>query len=148
VPGPSNLYGVANPVALPLEGIIFGPIACPSGVETVIATTAALIAPSAGYFYPMVWFSLTLACGAAVPTSLVLAFKIGAGSDANSAYFVPGGYMASTYSWPSCALVGPPSNVVWQGAGSVINLTCNPTAQAVNCYNINYVAALYRAPDQ
>lgn len=148
MPGPSNLYGVASPVALPLTGEAVGPVNCNPSVETIIVTMPAMAAPSAGYFYPMLWFSCSVQQGATVPTSITIAAKIGAGSDFDSFYVVPASYMVNNYGYFSSALVGAASNVAWQGSGSVLNLTCNPAGQLVIVYNIKWVAALFRAPDQ
>lgn len=148
MPGPANLYGVANPVSLPGGQIVFGPIACPAGVETTVASPPALTAPSGGYFYPMCWFNVEMLSGATLAVSVTFAIRIGAGSDVDTAYFVPASYQANNYAFFSMSFSGPPSNTIWQGAGSVVNITCNPNSQPVTCYNMKYTVGLFRAPDQ
>jgi hypothetical protein len=148
MPGPSNLYGAANPVALPVGTTVFGPIACPSSVETTIATSPALIAPSSGYFYPLVWLTVQTLNGATAPGGLVFAAKIGAGSDFDTFYVVPSGFYANQYMYFTGTMCGFASNTLWQAPGSVINMTANPTGQPITCYNMKYMIALFRAPDQ
>jgi hypothetical protein len=150
VPGPSNLYGVANPVAVPIILSTATLIACNPGVETTVLSSAPLVAPSAGFFYPLIFLAFLIQFGATLPTTLSFNARIGAGADFDqmglnmSAATALGNIM---YYFP---LVGIPSNVAWAGSGSVLNLTINAAAQLVNFIGSGSraIVALYRAPDQ
>lgn len=148
MPGPANLYGVANPVILPITASAAGPVSCSAGVETTLMSTPALVAPSAGYFYPLIWFTFTLNLGATPATGLTIAFKIGGGSDVDTFFTAGFGSYASNYTWLATTLLGQPSNTAWQAPGSIINITGNSGGQLSAIYNMKYVVALFRAPDQ
>jgi hypothetical protein len=144
-----NLYGVANapgPVVVLNQP---GDVACPVGANTIVASSPPLIAPSQGFYYPVVWCSFSINFGATNPSLLYLQFQIGAGStvDFYEVDLLSMGANARINYFPT--LVGTPSQTPWVSPGSVINITVNPTSQAVTSagYASRYRIALLRAPD-
>lgn len=146
----SNLYGVANPVLLPVVLTTGGDVALPAGTETTVLSTSALIAPSQGFFYPLVMCHLAVLMGATAPTNLVLAFKLGAGSDVDTQAVSPATLNNGATSFYHYDLLGVASQTAWQSPGTVINITFNPTAQAATFKAVGsrVLVALFRAPDQ
>jgi hypothetical protein len=145
----ANLYGVANPLQIGTQGIVLSLIPCPAGVETTVASVT-MAAPSAGFYYPVIWGIMILQIGATKPNPVNLAGRIGAGADfgtcgLDQTVFNP----SSNFMWPFM-LAGPASDLPWRGAGSTVNLTVNPTGQAVTAYNAGsfFYCFLFRAPDQ
>lgn len=148
----ANLYGVANaPGPSVLNSTIGGGnITCPPGVETNIIASNPLIAVSQGFFFAQVLGQVAINIGATPPTALTVGFRIGAGAD----------FWA--WSWPSqylvanAELISPlvaftvTSQTIWQGTGSIVNVSLNPTAQQVIAFTtISYAYFnLVRAPDQ
>lgn len=147
-----NLYGVSNPLALP---VAYGPIGgtnvpCPAGSETNVITSGPIAAISPGFYYPMLWLSLSILYGGTLPTQIIVAFRIGAGSDVDSVFIPTNSLVASTANVFSATLIGASSQVAWQGSGSTINVTLSPSAQAITLQLTGSRAAiaLFRAPDQ
>lgn len=148
----ANLYGVANPCIIPVAvGLIGGAnINCPANTETNIIASPPLIAISAGYYYPMVWAYLGILIGATNPTNLVVSIRLGAGSDMDGAVIPPQQLVGNAFIVDTFPLVGSASQAAYTGAGSILNVTINPTAQPVTA-ELNpsrAVIALFRAPDQ
>src|SRR5262245_47129204 len=129
----ANLYGVSNPVIAPVYFTTLGgaSVTVNSGVETVVATSPALAAISAGVYYPMIVGAVMSYQPAGALTGLSVSARIGAGAD-----FVTQAFQATPFAnlaapmVPIC-LVGPNSTVPWQGAGSTISITLLPTS--ANC---------------
>jgi hypothetical protein len=150
VPGPSNLYGVANPAILPVLAGMGAAVACPIGVETNLIDSGALIAPSSGYFYPVVFANITINYSSPATNVIIFGARIGAGSDFDS--FGPPGPSVVAGAWQLIfhTFIGSPSNTVWQAPGAHIFITGNPNSQITTVSNFSTQAwfALYRAPDQ
>lgn len=129
----ANLYGVANCPGQPGQQLTVGAadVTCNPGVETNVITSPVLLAPSPGYFY--VWASgiLTLAIGATAPTNIAISIRIGAGADSMGFNINSFLLVANTALMVPIALYTPESQVPWQGAGSTVSITVNPTAQLV-----------------
>jgi hypothetical protein len=129
----ANLYGVANPLPLP---VAYGPVGaadvtCPAGAETTVVTTGAVAAISNGFFYPVIQGVLFVVLGATAPSALQYAFKLGSGSDVVANQIEPGLLVALAELTLPIVLIGASSQNAWKGAGSTINVTLAPTGQAV-----------------
>ena len=148
----ANLYGVANPIIYPAYATVIGGVdlACPAGTETNVIDSGALVAISNGYYYPVVCSYMNVTLGATPPTSLVVAARIGAGSDFSTFGPYPSLLVAGATLFITGMLVGPISQTAWQGAGSHIFVTVNPVAQGITfrSYSSGAFFYLYRAPDQ
>lgn len=147
----ANLYGVANAPGGPLyvQFTSGADINCPGGANTVIWTTPPLIAPSAGYFYALVFLSQIITTTATPPTGLSYGVAIGAGSVVNN-MSIPGSAMPTSGSiYVPMLLVTPISQTAWQGAGSVVNVTCGPGVNACSVRAFGSgIVVLLRAADQ
>jgi hypothetical protein len=148
----ANLYGVANAPSVPIllnSGNFVGSTTCTHDIFTLVGTTPALVAPSAGYFYALVCVTFQLGTLTSVPTGNTLGLAIGAGSFTN-AIGVGANFMApsAAYCMTMCTFT-PTSQVAWQGAGSVVNIGFQPGVN--NCTwiaNATGIVVLMRAPDQ
>jgi len=146
---PSNLYGVANaPIVAALNGQ--GSIVCPPGVSTIVLGVGPVIAPSQGYFYPATWWFLDFTFGAALPSQILFAFRIGSGSNLDAVQLDLSSMVAGQTFQTTICMFGPPSSTPWGGVGSIINYTITPTGQAVTANPTSGRAwfTLFRAPDQ
>lgn len=146
-----NLYGVSNAPGLPQ--IVFpldaGNVSCPPGVYTAIGSSPPMVAPSAGYFYCMVWGNLLVLSGATVPTGFTVGLSIGAGSVGNNIGLGANAAIANQTLILPFMLPTTPSQIAWQGSGSTVSVFLQPGANAVTCYALcNAVFCLFRAPDQ
>lgn len=150
MPGPSNLYGVANaPMILFASPSFAGNVSCTANVMTGVFTSGSIVAPSQGYFAVAVWASLRILNGATPPTGLAFAIAIGAGSY-NTAQQIGGqGLTPSGNNYVSMYALSVPSNTAWTGAGSTITLgvTAQTTATTV-MGDSHCMIMLYRIPDQ
>lgn len=149
-----NLYGVANApnILAASNGLLGGAnITLVSGPETNIADSGALIAPSQGWFYPIVMATVPWQAVTAAPLGFIYAARIGAGADFDGFnYNLTGVTAGPVYTW-TVILIGPASSVPWQGAGSHIYTTAIlNSAGTVTLFNqgSHFVAGLLRAPDQ
>lgn len=129
----ANLYGVANPAPTLIYSTLIGGanLACPAGTETNLLSTGTLITPSGGAFYPIAWVNLTFTVGATPPTVVALGVRISGGADLgtfnpNIALFV-----ASTNVTISWCVAGPTSRSTWAAPGNALQISVNPTAQAL-----------------
>jgi hypothetical protein len=152
VPGPANLYGVANNVPLWVFAAPIGgaDVACPAGVETncIAAVVNPIISP--GTYYAAAIGAITVTLGATVPTACAFGLKIGAGSDViqvapSTALFVASG----TFVFP-IPLYGINTLVQNPVGPTTFNVTCFPTAQPVTVkLGGSFVfAGWVRGPDQ
>jgi hypothetical protein len=148
----ANLYGVANPVIAPLgTGTIGGAnIALPANVETIIATSPALIAISNGIYYPAIFGQMCCQPNAAGLNAFTISARTGGGADwATQSYPIntlgAGQYLILPFIW-----FGPQSTVAWQGAGSVLNITATAGGVAGQALGVGtyFFCTLFRAPDQ
>lgn len=144
-----NVYGIANPGVVPTLVSTGGDVACPAGTETTVLTSAAIIAPTPGDYFPLIWLSAAVLLGATPPTALVFAFKIGAGSDVVTFTQPPATLVANATLAATPILLGVNSGTAWVGTGSVINVTVNATGQAVTfkAGGSQALIALFRGPD-
>jgi hypothetical protein len=150
MPGPSNLYGVANPVILPVNtyGNLTGTAA--AGVATDFCPPVTMVSPSSGYFYPVVWLSFYIGFVSPLPTDLHVGFNVNGGSMVDN-YQVDTALMTvSAWTAFSGFLVGTPSNTAWAGTGSTVHIVVQPSTNPVNIrgYTNRATIGLFRAPDQ
>ena len=151
LPAFGALWGNAIPIpaAASYGNIGAVDVACPSATETNVVTTGALVALNNGAYYPEIWGVLAILLGATAPSALVCAFRLGAGADVDT-YTVPPALLTNAATlMVQINLVGVNSASAWVGAGSTINVTINPTGQAVTCKAVGtkVVVALNRGPD-
>ena len=147
----ANNYGIANLGLIIQEPFQAGDVACPAGTETTIMSTTAMKGTDpSGVYLPWVFFNIAILLGATPPTALKIAAKIGAGADFNSYNVAPAVLVANATLSLGLSMVGGASIAPWQGAGSIINLTVNPTGQAVTAKGQPGYADvfLFRGPDQ
>lgn len=130
----ANLYGVANNIGIPIYTNLIGGanVAVPAGVETNVADSGLIIAPSNGYFATVWAGALTVTMGVSVPTSLIIAARIGAGSDYTQFQVPSNIFVASANLFVPFFVAGPSSQVPWQPPGSHVYLTVTAAGQAVN----------------
>ena len=148
----ANLYGVDNTVLTPNSaGLIGGAdVFCPAGVETNIIATPALIAPSNGYFVPMLWLNVAITFAATPATNVSVGARIGAGADFDYYNLNAALIVANATIMLNGFLSGVAAQVPWFQPGSVVYVSLNPTAQAVNARVLGSRALywLARAQDQ
>jgi hypothetical protein len=146
-----NVYGIASPLPLAaVYGCVAGAdVTLTAGTEVTFITTGAISAPGPGDWYPIIWGVLVDYLGATAPSALVIAFKIGAGSDVVTYTVDPGQLVNSAKIVVPFFLVGTNSGSAWIGGGSTINITANGTGQASTAKNVGSWAAvmLARGPD-
>jgi hypothetical protein len=147
-----NLYGVAQPVPMPiLVGTVGGgvDVACPAGTETTVFTFPTYAALDHGAYYPVVTLNGCVTLGATIPTQLVFAFKLGAGSDVTASGVPANLFTANGNLFFSTVMFGINSLVSWVAPGSVVNVTLNPTGQAVTMRGsgAQCMLQLFRGPD-
>jgi hypothetical protein len=139
------------------EGTIGGIFGCvgaadvtlTSNTEVTFITTGAIVAADPGPYYPVIWLTAAILFGGTAPSALVVAFKIGAGSDVDTYTVPPALLVLSTTLLLSVCLVGTNSKTAWGGAGSTINITANGTGQASTAKNVGCraVVQLFRGLD-
>jgi hypothetical protein len=146
-----NIYGVAAPNPLPASYGCVGAadVTLTAGAEVTFITTGAIAALNPGDYFPLIYGVLALAMGGSAPAAVVLAFKLGAGSDVATYTVPPAVLVASTTILIPFFFVGANSGSAWIGAGSTINLTANCTTNAGTAKNVGSYAivALMRGPD-
>lgn len=117
-------------------------VAVPAATETTVITSGAIFQPVPGPYYPLVDITLAILLGATPPTAMVIAFKIGAGSDVATYTLPPAILVANATVLPGVTLAGLNSKAAWVSPGSTINITVNATGQAVTCKNVGSVATV------
>jgi hypothetical protein len=146
-----NVYGVANPLALPvLYGTASGAdVSCPAGSETTVISTGAIAALNAGDYYPFAFGSLAILLGGTAPSALIIAMRLGSAADVATYTFPPALLVNGATIIAPVMLVGANSGSAWIGAGSIINITVTPTGQNVTCKGVGsqFAVALFRGPD-
>lgn len=148
---PPNLYGVSNAPTRSVTLLPSGDIVIPgTSTWTTVYSTSAIVAPSQGFFYPVIMGFFQMLWSATAPTAIYSGFSIGAGSvvDTNQYDGVFYGAGASYYR-DQIFLVGTPSETTWRAPGSVINIQFNSN-QSCTCRGFQFrcVITLMRAPDQ
>jgi hypothetical protein len=144
-----NQYGTSNPLPVPQFIYIASNTACPAGAETnVLSATLAAVSP--GIYYPVMIGAIYITLGATAPSQILIGGRIGAGADfqqlgAPAEIFTPN----LTYLQSFC-MFGTPSDTIWRGAGATVNISLNPTGQAVTAASGGSYGQvfLFRAPDQ
>lgn len=148
----ANQYGVANtPLTATLTSTIgAADVSCPSATETNVVAQILKGSDTSGFYYPEAIGVLVLVLGATPPGGITIAMRIGAGADIQSFSIAPTLLVASATLMIPIGLVAVASQVPWQGAGSTLNLTVNPTTQAVTAKfaTTAVVMRLVRATDQ
>lgn len=148
----ANLYGVANPIALPAQANTIGAadVNCPAGTETNVIAIPTNVPISQGWYYPAVFAVLAISLGATPPTGVQLGARIGAGADFSYWAIYPGMLAASITLEQSFQLFGAGTILAYSTGPLTINISVNPTAQAVTArFSGSYAYAWWnRAPDQ
>lgn len=146
-----NVYGIASPNPLAASyGCVGGAdVTLTSSTEVTFITTGAIVALGPGDYYPVIWGVLVNYLGATAPSALVIAFKLGSGSDVATYTVDPGQLVNSAKIVVPFCLVGANSGTAWTGLGSTINITANGTGQASTAKNVGSFAVvmLVRGPD-
>lgn len=146
-----NIYGVANPlpVAASYGCVGAADVTLTAGAEITFITTGAIAALGPGDYFPVIWGNLTCYLGATAPSAMVLAFKLGAGSDVATYTVDPGLLVNSAKIQVNFGFIGANSGTAWIGSGSTINITANCTGQAATAKNVGSFAIveLIRGPD-
>lgn len=145
-----NLYGVANAPNLWVNVLLGGPVTLTANTETNFLDSGALIAPSNGWYYPVVWLQVCITYGTPIPTNTFFAARIGAGADFLQYGMNNSIIVAAATQMYSLQFVGPASTVPWQGAGSHVFVSglANTTAATVSQFGTWAHFWLMRAPDQ
>ena len=145
------IWGVADPTpaALVYGTVAAGDVDCVAGTETTVITTGPLAGLSPGPYYPLILCALTVVLGAAAPSALQFAFRLGAGSDVDVYVVEPGLLVALAEFIVPVYLVGVNSASAWQGAGSTINITGLATTNdaTVKFVGSRALVGLSRGPD-
>lgn len=138
------IWGVSDPIPIALVGQTVGAadVACPAGVETNVISFGGVTALSPGGYYPIIDLALAIVLGATPPTALVVAAKVGAGSDFDSFATAIGLLVALATLGVSPTLVGANSTVNYYPGVSTINITVLPTGQPVTCKFVGSRATL------
>jgi len=146
-----NIYGVANPLALPAvyNSVGGADVTLTAGSEVTIITTGAIAGLGPGDYYPFIWLLAAVLMGGTAPTALQFAFKLGAGSDVDTFVVAPATLIASATVLYAIPLVGVNSSTNWIGAGSTINITAKASTTAATLKNVGSraIVALFRGPD-
>jgi len=144
-----SIYGVANPFPVPQVIAPTGDVTLTAGSEVLIATTAALIAPSGQDAYPFIRGTITLLMGATAATAMVIAARFNGGADF-ATYTVAPALLANnaTIQIP-IFLVGSNSGANFSGAGKVIEITGKATTNAATAKQVgtSIVVGLTQGPD-
>jgi hypothetical protein len=152
VPGPANLYGVANPLPLPVFAGMIGAtdIVCPAGAETNVIALPTNVPISQGIYYPAVSGVLWVTLGATPASQVTVGARIGAGADffANAYNTIP--LVASATIMIPFFGYGPSALLSYPTGPLTINISINPGAQAVTARAAGALAYGWwqRAPDQ
>lgn len=146
----ANNYGVANTVPIGVSISIIAGQNCPAGVETTIASGVFAALDPSGWYYVEALIACQYILGATPPSNIAMAARIGAGADIGTYNVATGLLVASATFTFTSALLSVASQAPWQGAGSTLNITCNPTGQAVTAGSTGSrtIIHLWRAPDQ
>lgn len=144
-----NLYGVANPLPLPAVYSPASDTTCSAGSETTVITSGAIAQTLNGSSYPRIDGVLTILLGGTAPSALVLAFKLGSGSDVDTYTVEPGLLVNSAELIIPLHLLGVSSATAWVGSGSTVNVTVNATGQAVTCKKVGSraIIGIFRGSD-
>jgi hypothetical protein len=141
----ANEYGIADsPYLASSFGCVSGAdVTLTAGSEVTFITTGTIKANISADYYPLIIGNLALAMGGSAPTALVLAFKIGAGSDVVTFTVAPAVLVASTtINIPFC-FVGANSGSAWFPTGSTINITGNATTNNGTAKNVGSYAVVW-----
>ena len=148
----ANVYGVANTNPPPsFWGTIGGTdINCPAGVETNVVAATPTAPTYPGMFYPFATGVITITIGATPPGQVVMALRIGSGSDINTIFVWATLMTAGAHIPQSVSFYGYTVAISNPSATTIFNLTVNPSGQAVtvNAGGTYAWASWLRAPDQ
>jgi hypothetical protein len=96
-------------------------------------SVAPLAGVAPGSYIPIVFMTVAVLLGVTPPSGLVCAFKLGAGSDLDSAIWPTAVLVANATVLLSTVLYGLSSATAFVGAGSTLNATLQANGQAVTC---------------
>lgn len=125
-----SIWGVNQSLSNPIIVTAGSDVACPAGTETNVISVTATTSFAGMNSVLTVDVTGVIVLGATPPSALVIAVRVGSGSDADSYTVSPAALVANAILQiaPSLAFVNS------RGAANVsatLNLTVNPTGQAV-----------------
>lgn len=138
----ANEYGVADNPFLPQSfGCVSGAdVTLTAGTEVTFITSGVLKTNWAIDAYPLITGVLAVAFGGSAPTALVLAFKLGSGSDVVTYTVAPALLANSATIAIPFMFVGANSASAWFPTGSTINITANAATNAATAKNVGSYA--------
>lgn len=144
-----SAYGVANPFPVPQVIAPTGDVTLTADSEILIATTTALIAPTAFDAYPFCWGALTFLMGATASAALVIAMRFNGGSDIVTYTVAPALLANNATIQIPVFFVGVNSGSNFQGAGKVIEITGKATTTACTAKQVgsSLAVGIMQGPD-
>jgi hypothetical protein len=123
----------ANPLKLTLAS----DTSCPAATATVVLDSGAsplIKAGAGGGWFLTVETVLALVLGATPPTALTIALSLVTAGANQDTYALPVGLLtANAVILATCTLLVPNSGTFWYPTGDEVQITVNPTGQAVTC---------------
>lgn len=149
MPGPSNLYGVANAVQIPYTVSASSDTVCTAGQWNVVASSAPITASTSGWFYAHVFANFTIVVGASPLTGFQVGSSVNNGAVVGSASWDYRLFTANVQIILSCDLPTSASNTVWAPPGATVQIQVYPYGQNCTARQIGtfYTMFLLRAPD-
>lgn len=125
-----SIWGVNQAPPAPLIVTAGADVACPAATETNVLGGSVTVASPGFNFAIFSDCTFTIVLGATPPTALVIAVRQGAGADYDTYTVNPAGLTASAILQLAPSLAGVFGRNALVG-GATINVTVNPTGQAV-----------------
>lgn len=138
----ANVWGIAlNPyVPVSYATVSGSDVTLTAGSEVTAITTGTIVANEAGDYYPLIFGALNITLGASASASLVIAFKIGSGSDVATLTVNTGLLVNSAVFIVPFCFVGANSGSAWYPNGSTINITGHATTHNATANNVGSYA--------
>jgi hypothetical protein len=146
---PGNIYGVANPMPIPVGLQPGGDVTLTAGVEINIATNATLKALIQGNYYCLAFCTIAILFGATAPTALVFAATLNGGSDADVIGMAPASMVANaTYVYSFTLSFGLSDSTWWPTAPTIaITGKASTTAATAKSGGTRIICQLMRGTD-
>ena len=144
----ANIYGIANPLALPAVYVPANDVSVTAGTPATVITTGAIAALDGESYYPLVLAVLVIVLGGSPATALTVKFILGAGSAVDTYTVEPGLLTASAELVVPVFLIGASSDSAWAGSGSTLNIQVTATTQNVTVKKVGSraIVMLNRGP--